>query len=306
MSSSIPAYFYSMNKIIIDDDVVFTQSMLLKMHNNNFIVTNNPINYLNYLLNEYKPNINKTELIINKLSDSSTVHNVDINIDKIKKLMLNSNNNANNDISVLLIDYHMPEINGIEFLSKITHLPMKKILITGDNDYKVAVDAFNNGIIDAYLRKDDPNFIDKVETMIADLEWKYFTELSDPILDIPDFDYFSNKSIITTFRKFIEDNNIIAFSLINIYGDFEAIDKNNKKYHILIRKKSQLIELSRIAEEDHGSSHTIDSLKNATSIPFFNSIDPWQIPANEWDAYLQPTTGMLNEPNLVWSIIRVT
>src|SRR6188508_3264442 len=124
MNSSIPVCFYPMKKIIIDDDVLFTQSMLLKLYANNFTSNNSAKECLNYLLNEYKPILNKAELIINNSSDSSTMHNVNFNIDKIKTLMIKP---PLNDISVLLIDYHMPEINGIDFLTQIKHLPIKKL-----------------------------------------------------------------------------------------------------------------------------------------------------------------------------------
>ena len=51
--------------------------------------------------------------------------------------------------SVLVVDYSMPQMNGLEFCQAVRDLPCKKILFTGAADEKVAVTAFNRGLIDS-------------------------------------------------------------------------------------------------------------------------------------------------------------
>ena len=100
------------------------------------------------------------------IEDSTTHHSINVSIEKLKKML---NDSCHQDISVLFIDYHMPEITGIDFLREIRHLPIKKALITGEQDYKVAIDAFNSGLVDAYVRKDDPMFPDKIQNIVSEL-----------------------------------------------------------------------------------------------------------------------------------------
>lgn len=102
-----------------------------------------------------------------------------------------STNPCRYDISVLLIDYHMPDIQGINFLGKIQHLPIKSALITGEINYQIGIDAFNSGLVDAYLRKDDPDFSNKIQNIVRDLEWKYFTDMSNVITTLSDFSYLN-------------------------------------------------------------------------------------------------------------------
>jgi CheY-like chemotaxis protein len=55
--------------------------------------------------------------------------------------------------AVVVVDYAMPHMNGIEFCRKIQHIPCKKVLLTGNADEKIAVEAFNNHVIDFFIKK---------------------------------------------------------------------------------------------------------------------------------------------------------
>lgn len=301
MTTTVPICFYPMQKIVLDDDYAFSQSMLLKMQGKNFISYNSPKEALNYLLHKYQPKLTKTDLIAKNslIADSSTQHIVNIDIEKLKNMFAES---VHQDTSVICVDYHMPDMKGIDFLKATQHLPIKKALITGENDYKVAVDAFNSGLVDAYLRKDDPNFSDKVQNIVSELEWKYFSELSNIVAEVPRFDFLRNSHFVKAFKQFIQENHISSFCLTHIQGNFAVQSKRNKEKYILVRNKTQLQELSKIAEEDGGHSDTIESLKQGKVIPFFGLLEHWQVPANEWNKFLRPATS-LDGSNLVWTIV---
>ena len=304
MYTSIPICFYPMQKIVVDDDQAFSQSILLKMHGNHFKVFNSPHNALDFLLHEYKPILSKTNLISidHTAADTATQQTIKINIKKLKEMLAEP---AQNDISVLLIDFHMPEMTGVDFLKKISELPIKKALITGESDYNIAINAFNQGLVDTYIRKDEPDFLNKIQIAVQDLEWNYFTDLSKPITDISDsnFSYLRNNHFINVFKKLIAENNVKAFCLVDMQGSFLTLDKQGNYKYILVRNKAQLRELSIIAKEDGASEKIIANLKQGKVIPFFGEKDFWQVPASEWDQYLHPANVIQDAPALVWSEI---
>jgi len=68
-----------------------------------------------------------------------------------------SNSDRFRDISVVVVDYDMPEMNGLSFCEQIQNRRIKKVLLTGVGDEKIAVRAFNDGLIDRFLTKSDPD-----------------------------------------------------------------------------------------------------------------------------------------------------
>lgn len=60
-------------------------------------------------------------------------------------------------LSVAVIDFDMPEMDGLELCHALSHLPCRKILLTGQASESQAVAAFNEGLIDCFIPKGEPN-----------------------------------------------------------------------------------------------------------------------------------------------------
>lgn len=52
-----------------------------------------------------------------------------------------------------IVDYSMPEMNGLHALAALSDWPGLRVLLTGQADEQVAVDAFNRALIDQFLPK---------------------------------------------------------------------------------------------------------------------------------------------------------
>ena len=61
-------------------------------------------------------------------------------------------------MQVLMVDFAMPAMNGLEVLSRIAEWQGSRVLLTGFADEHLAVDAFNSGGIDQFVPKQSPNF----------------------------------------------------------------------------------------------------------------------------------------------------
>ncbi len=302
MKKMIPICFYPTRKIVLDDDNIFSESILLKMNNKVFSAYTSPDNLLNYLLKEYHPIFSQSDLFETneKSSELAMYHNFQIPTKKLCSIVASP---LVNDISVILVDYHMPSMTGIDFLNQTINYPFKKILITGEQDYSIGIDALNAGLIDAYIRKDDPCLLNNLNTLVNALEWKYFTDLSAAAYNFSEFDYLANSVLLEKFQQYILENKITAFFLENKEGDFSGVNFSGEKKNFIVRNKKKLQELAILAEEDGASKEIVTHLMRAEVIPFFGNKQYWEIPAIKWDSFLYPANLLANDANFVWSVI---
>lgn len=80
-------------------------------------------------------------------------------------------------VSVVVVDFAMPSMSGVEFCRRIRELPAKKILLTGKTGDQTAVAAFNEQLIDVFLVKQDPEITPKLPREIERLAHSFFTDL---------------------------------------------------------------------------------------------------------------------------------
>ncbi|WP_423396197.1 response regulator [Burkholderia sp. LMG 21824] len=76
-------------------------------------------------------------------------------------------------VGAVVVDYSMPEVDGIRFLASIRNADCMKILLTGIADEREAVDAFNAGLIDCYLKKTDVEMPRKLATVLDNAKRKF-------------------------------------------------------------------------------------------------------------------------------------
>lgn len=112
--------------------------------------------------------------------DEFTHSFVDIDVFSIHKMMYIPDRFA--EISVAVIDYAMPAMNGLEFCAATSDLPMKKIILTGQAGHSTAVRAFNEKLIDRFIMKGEYGFLKTLREAIHNLQRDYFSDLSEVII----------------------------------------------------------------------------------------------------------------------------
>ncbi|MFL9898513.1 response regulator [Paraburkholderia fungorum] len=80
------------------------------------------------------------------------------------------------EVAAVVVDYDMPGLSGVEFLSSISNLRCAKVLLTGVADETVAVKAFNAGIVDLYLRKTDADSASRLVHFLKDARKRHGSE----------------------------------------------------------------------------------------------------------------------------------
>ena len=179
MKNYVESYFnYPSTVVIVDVNKEFLDDLSLTLKQNQhetikaFLQSQKALSYLkkqNYIYKNYNQFLETFKAIELDADDRDVVSK--INFKNILNLIYDKE--RFNEVSVVVADYSMPEMNGLEFFKQIKDIPAKKILLTDNNDYQLAVDAFNQGLIDKFiLKKSDME--DKLIESINELKNRYF------------------------------------------------------------------------------------------------------------------------------------
>lgn len=230
---------------------------------------------------------------------------VNIDFTKLKKIL--KSEKVENNISVLIVDYNMPEMKGVELCKKLAHLPFKKILLTGALADNQVVSAFNEGIIDCYIRKNSENLVREINMYVKLLTEKLYTEKSIELL--PNFEFsnklhFSDSAFAEFFNQWCDDNKIIKYCIIDKFGNLRVESKDGKILNFVIYSESTLSEyvtLSGIVNEDNEFLRLIRSEK---LIPFFGEqVDEWDIELRDWRKYLYSYNVINGSEEYFWCVV---
>lgn len=142
------------------------------------------------------------------------------------------------EVSTVIVDYEMPGIKGLEFCKKLANPYIRKILYTGVADETMAIEAFNNGIIDGYIRKKGPDQDVLVREFVIMSQLRYFKALSDVSIEVllkKDIVYdnhrdapFYDPMFIKYFNELIKKNNISEYYFNDYIGGFVFLTSQGK------------------------------------------------------------------------------
>ena len=166
--ASIPLYYYPTTVMLLDDSEDFLTNFSLQLQNKLAVkLYSKPQTALAYLKGvDYSSHLNTRVFSTpqeNHGMNPIVNHSVNLNLSTIKEEIYNPK--RFDEIAVIIIDYDMPAMNGLDFCRKLGRSPIKKILLTGKGDEKIAVQAFNEGLIDHFIQKGNRDVINIVEVI---------------------------------------------------------------------------------------------------------------------------------------------
>lgn len=174
--------------------------------------------------------------------------------------------------SVLVVDYSMPQMNGLEFCQAVQHLPCKKILFTGAADEKIAVTAFNRGLIDRYIKKSDDNALDILEIEIAALQQQYFAEQSETLRDLlllHNYQFLGDPALTALVRELSARMGFVEHYIFPNPNGIVFFDKHGKAMLMIIETEKGMQAQYEIARDSDAPPSLLNALAERRLIPFF-------------------------------------
>ena len=175
------------------------------------------------------------------------------------------------DVSVVVVDYDMPEMTGLEFCQKIRNKRIKKILLTGVADEKIAVQAFNDGIIDKFMMKSDPQITQRINQTIQDLQRRYFSEVSAMIqstlaLESPEFLY--DEGFIGYFFNLVQRLRIAEYYYVEDPDGFLLVSDTGHLSRLIVHGDRELQGSLFSLKRHRAPAHIIKRVASGKALPW--------------------------------------
>ncbi|KTD22060.1 Response regulator containing a CheY-like receiver domain and an HD-GYP domain [Legionella lansingensis] len=225
-----------------------------------------------------------------------TNHTVNLNLAAIHAEVYNPRRFS--EISVVVVDYAMPGMDGIEFCRRIDNTKIKKILLTGQADEKLAIEAFNEGLIHRYIQKSDPHASELITKSIYDLQLQYFQVMSDTIvrmLSVTSPSCLYDKKFAEFFLQLCQERRIVEYYLADNSGSFLLLDEDANVSFLIVKSESDMQLHYDLALDNGASDEVLDQLANGEKIPCFWQANT-QTPAwDDWSSCLVPAQRFVSD-----------
>jgi CheY-like chemotaxis protein len=178
--------------------------------------------------------------------------------------------------SVLVVDYSMPQMNGLEFCEAVAHLPCKKVLFTGAADEKIAVSAFNRGLIDRYIQKSDDHALDILEVEIAALQRSYFDARSETLRELVllhNYHFLGDPALAALVQELKSSMGFVEHYIFPNPTGILFLDRHGKATLMMIETRQGMFAQYEMARDSDAPSSLLDALLEQRVLPFFSDPD---------------------------------
>lgn len=310
MNILLPIYQHPVLVVLIDDNQSYLDSVTFQLDSRfpckTFTDTKMAIDWIKNTYQHYLADIaHPIQVGYDDETSCLERRNAAINLNEIYCEVLNK---QRFDIpAVLVVDYAMPQMNGVQLCEALQTIPCKKILLTGQADERVAVDAFNNKLIDQFIKKNDPAAIHRLELAINSLKKVFFTEQTSTLKDLltrHTYTFLADSAIATLVEQLYQDYGFVEHYLFPNPSGILFIDFNGNAKLMVIETEASLMSHYEMAQHQHAPRELLAALKAQQVIPFFSDSDGIYDSSisNQWMDYCRPSQVCKGTQNYYWSV----
>jgi CheY-like chemotaxis protein len=209
------------------------------------------------------------------------------------------------DISVVVVDYHMPGMNGLDVCKKISDRNIRRIMLTGAANESIAIEAFNDGVIDGFIKKHEKNVIQKLLPMIWIGQQEYFnrTNVGIDVLKNIRLQFLHNANFVKLFHSICQERNIIEhYVTANPDGVFMLDSKANVTL-LAVFTEDDLRSQYEVACDQNAPEQLLSALKSREYI-FWHGADGFYISGCvDWQSCLYPAQYLDENSGLSYALI---
>jgi CheY-like chemotaxis protein len=205
-------------------------------------------------------------------------------------------------ISVVIADFAMPAMDGLSLLTSISDPWTKTVLMSGIGDEKLALEAFNEGLIDRYIPKNRQTTLDMVVEYSQELQREYFLDQQRTIqesLSLNPPELLEEPAVSQHFAALSKEHKFVEHYLVDNPPGFVFVTANGVLHRLIVLSDTEVSEQVEYAARHRAPADVIQALSTRSRIGFFYELvedygdDPYP-----WRDFLYAPTRLGN--NEIW------
>jgi CheY-like chemotaxis protein len=314
VKTTLPAWYFPTTVIFIDDNTKFLKKLLFNIDRKKIVpkFINDSLKASQFLKTLPQEDLISRVLASIELKDHEELYT---NIDKTLLLLEENLTKIDrfNEVSLIVVDYAMPGFNGLEICSQLRTInnSIKILMLTGEASTHLAVKAFNEGLIDKFMRKDDPDFLSKLSREIETLQKAYFQEISKMVLNRLNMDpkdpiatCLQDSAFVSLFEDICQEKGIVEYHLFNSDGSFILFDFSGNPTLLAVKDEHMMEDAYEVAlnATEPFPPQLLSAMKNYQEILCLYGDNLCDDPYSA-KRFLHPATKLIGEKTYYYSLI---
>lgn len=311
--NKLPLFYYPSTWIWVDDDPLILESMAFVFGQHNQVKTFQSAKACLSFLETYEQPLARHGFLRSEIENEryGILQHAPVDFDVTSIAELATDKNRRNEITVMVIDYQLPEINGLSLAKSCQSFPMQKVLLTGATRPEQAIASFNANLIDRFIQKGDLDVAEKLSTYLRQLTLQYFQTKTSPLLSHLEAEKplpLSDPTFVNFFEQFCKENQINEYYLINKQGSFLCTDILNQSFCLVVYSERDVVEwLHSINDVSGLNSKELTLVREYKKIPFFGiRKEHWQVEPSQWSKHFYAPEILEGRERYLWTKIPCT
>ena len=307
----LPVYRHPALTVMVDDSRSFLDSLAFRLDGLVHKTFDDAHAAIDWLQQAYRSAGNATDLIrvgYDEETDSFTRRNASIEVEQVFSMV--SSGSRFEVPAVVVVDYAMPGLNGLQLCEIIAGLPCRKILLTGQASEKIAIDAFNRKLIDGFISKSDPQAITLLEQAIEKAQQDYFLELTSTLKDLlarHSYSFLTDPAIEEVVALLYARYRFVEHYVFAHPEGIVFFDAGGNATLMAIATREVLVAHAEIAECEHAPADLLEAMRQLRLVPFFSDTNGFyrEHIGDDWLQYSLPPQITEGRETYYWALFEL-
>jgi CheY-like chemotaxis protein len=171
--------------------------------------------------------------------------------------------------TTIVVDYAMPAMDGLKVLQELSAWPGKRVLMTGMADERVAVEAFNLGLIDQYIPKQAPDALVRLLAAIARFEEEASRqrgELLRSTLQPEQLQLLSEPALAQALTKLVREQDWVEYIVVGQPFGIIGAKSNGELYWLQLETSQSVKDLAQMLQTAGWSESWVQQVGEGTRL----------------------------------------